>query len=112
MKSFVWTLCLVVALNSLGIAQATNPPSQKKPAKPVGKPEMTELPLQQQRAIAWLDSLVKETIAFDDQPLRVQAQAKIADALWNYKQSRAREIFTEALPNTYPKKKRMPFSRE
>lgn len=100
MKSLVWTLCFVIVLNSLGIAQSTNPPSQKKPAKPVGKPEVTELPLQQQRAIAVLESLVKETIAFDDQPLRIQVQAKIADALWNYKQLRAREIFTEAFQAT------------
>lgn len=100
MKSLVWTLCFVVALNSLGIAQATNPPSQKKPAKPISKPEVTELPLQQQRAIAVLESLVKETIAIDDQPLRIKTQAKIADALWSYNQARAREIFTEAFQAT------------
>jgi tetratricopeptide (TPR) repeat protein len=100
MKSLAWTLCFVVALQGLGIAQVTTAPGQKKPAKPASKSEVTELLLQQQRAIALLESLVKETIAFDDQSLRVQVQAKIADALWKHKQSRAREIFIEAFQAT------------
>ncbi|HEX4946809.1 MAG TPA: hypothetical protein VFZ34_09105 [Blastocatellia bacterium] len=100
MKSLAWTLCFVVALNGLGIAQATKPPSQKMPTKSVGKPEAPELPLQQQRAIAVLESLAKETIALDDQPLRIKTQAKIADTLWSYNQTRAREIFTEAFHAT------------
>lgn len=96
MKSLVWMLCFVVVLNSLCIAQTTNPSRQKPSAKPVSKAEATEPMLQQRRAIAVLESLVKETIALDDQPLSIKVRAKIADALWKYKQSRAREVFIEA----------------
>ncbi len=96
MKTLVWTICFVVALNGESLAQTVPPPSPKPPAKPISKSEGPEFTPQQRRALALLDSLVKDTIAFDDQPLRVKTQAKIADALWDFNQARAREIFTEA----------------
>ncbi len=100
MKTLVWTLFFVVVLNGGSLAQTVQPASPKPPAKPIDKSEAPDFTPQQRRAIALLDSLVKDTMMFDNQPLGIKMQAKIADALWNFNQARAREIFTDAFQAT------------
>jgi hypothetical protein len=85
---------LLCASSVAQTAQTTSPKSRKPPAqKPGARREITP---RQERAISVLNSLFERTKEFGDDKTRIETQAQIADALWEYDQQTARRQFTEA----------------
>lgn len=85
----VWLLCASLA------AQTTQTPSPKSGKIPVQKPgAKREITPQQEQAISAINKLFERTKEFADDKTRIDAQAQIADALWQYDQKTARRQFT------------------
>jgi hypothetical protein len=89
---------LVVSLLCASLAAQTTQTSPQKSGKiPAQKPSAgREITPQQEQAISALDNLFERTKEFADDKTRIEAQALIADALWQYDQKNARRQFTEA----------------
>jgi hypothetical protein len=87
----------VSLLCASSVAQTTHtssPKSRKIPAKNPGAGR--EITPQQERAISVLNNLFERTKEFPDDETRIETQAQIADALWQYDQQTARRQFTES----------------
>src|SRR5437899_1132186 len=54
------------------------------------------LTVQQQHALGLLDQLFETSKSFDDDTIKIQIQARIADALWEHDEARARQNFEDA----------------
>src|SRR4051812_35004513 len=66
----------------------------EKPAKEAGSEPV--LTIYQQRALGMLDQLFETSKDFSDDKVRIQVQARIADALWEHDEARARQQFEDA----------------
>jgi hypothetical protein len=74
--------------------QTSPPKSGKIPAQKPGAGR--DITPQQEQAISTLNNLYERAKEFADNKTRIEAQALIADALWQYDQKTARRQFTEA----------------
>ena len=97
MRSFLnsaLVVSLLCASSAAQTAQTSSPKPRKTPAqKPGARRELTP---QQERAISVLNNLFERTKEFADDETRIETQAQIADALWQYDRQTARRQFTEA----------------
>jgi len=97
MRSLLTSALVISLLCASSVAQTTqtsSPKSGKGAAqKPGAEPELSP---QQEPAISVLKNLFDRTKEFADDKTRIETQAQIADALWQYDQSTARRQFTEA----------------
>jgi hypothetical protein len=85
---------LLCASSAAQTAQTPSPKSRKISAQTPGAGR--EITLQQERAISVLIDLFERTKEFADDKTRIETQAQIADALWEYDQQTTRRQFTEA----------------
>ena len=97
MRSLLNSALVVSLLCASSAAQTAQTPSPKSKKIPAQKPGAgREITPQQERAISVLNNLFERTKEFADDKTRVETQAQIADALWEYDQQTARRQFTEA----------------
>jgi len=97
MRPLLNTALVVSLLCASSVAQSAQPSlpnSRKVPRqKPVPGRQITP---QKEQAISILNDLFVKTIEFADDKTRINTQAQIADALWEYDQQNARRQFTES----------------
>src|SRR5258706_10253893 len=88
-------LLLVAMLNGSIAGQVLRKKDAKKAAISTTAAEKTEriLTPDQQSAISQLDHLAEIIKDFEDDAFKIKLQAQVADALWDYHESRARQLF-------------------
>ena len=92
---------LVMVLSVSILAQNANqtkpgPDKTTSPEKADGGAHEKVLTIQQQHALGLLDHLFETSKDFTDGKLKIQIQARIADALWEHDEPRARQYFEDA----------------
>src|SRR5262249_17287315 len=84
-------LSLLCASSLAQTTQTSSPKSRKTPAQKLGAGR--EITPQQERAISILNNLFERTKEFADNKRRIETQAQIADAIWQYDRQTARRRF-------------------
>src|SRR4051794_38633729 len=90
-------LTLSLSILAQDVKQA-KPVAEKTVATEKGEtaPPEKVLTIQQQHALGLLDQLFETAKSFDDDTIKIQIQARIADALWEHNEARARQNFEDA----------------
>jgi len=97
MRPLLNSALVVSLLCASSVAQITQTSLSKSGKVPAQKPGAgREITPQQEQAVSTLNNLFERTKEFADDRTRIETQAQIADALWEYDRQSARRQFTEA----------------